>query len=254
MFYLDLDEIDRLDKRLVFFSRNRFNLYNFRDQDHLQLAEGQKNKSIKATIHNYLQACGVAESTIGTIKLLTNLVTAGYIFNPVSFYFVFDKENIPLCAVVEVQNTFGELKPYFINAKEWDGKCFDYKTTKYFYVSPFMQHDSAFHFQLQIPAHDLHIKIDNLVGEETVLKTGLQGKKSLLTDFALLFYFVSIPLVTLKIIASIHWQAMLLFTKNIVYLKKNEHLDLQRELYNPHISLKNSGKYRPTAPVAEPQI
>src|SRR5258708_38012820 len=83
MFYLDLDEIDELSKQLKFMSRNRFNLFNFRDKDHLQLPREKPDtsKSIRQHITNYLQQNGVSIAG-GRIMLLTNLWTFVYQFNP----------------------------------------------------------------------------------------------------------------------------------------------------------------------------
>jgi len=228
MFYIDLDELTLLNSKIKLFGYNTFNLYNFRDKDHLQLNPWQHDINTKENIIKYLANNKVNINEIGKIKLLTNLVTAGYIFNPVSFYYVFDNQNKPLCAVVEICNTFHELKPYFIAIHEWNEKYFENKATKYFYVSPFIQHNSAFHFRLQIPSESLTIHIDDLIDDEIILKTRLQGKKAPLSDRTLLFYFLSIPFITFKIIIAIHFQALVLWMKNLKYYKKADHIDLQR--------------------------
>ena len=100
MFYLDLDEIGHLAKRLKFMSRNRFNLFNFRDKDHLQLPaeKPDTSKNIREHITDYLKTQGV-EIGNGRIMLLTNLCTLGYQFNPVSFYFCYDENNEPFCSI-----------------------------------------------------------------------------------------------------------------------------------------------------------
>src|SRR5687768_4834371 len=86
MFYLDLDEIDGLAKKLWLMSRNRFNAFNFREKDHLQLPKDapDKSKNVKQHITDYLRSQNV-ELGNGKIMLLTNLCTFGYQFNPVSF-------------------------------------------------------------------------------------------------------------------------------------------------------------------------
>src|SRR4029078_1727130 len=102
MFYLDLDEIDDLSKNLKLMSRNRFNLFNFRDKDHLQLPRENPDtsKNIRQHIRDYLSENGVTIGN-GRIMVLTNLCTLGYQFNPVSFYFCFDEEGNALSSVVE---------------------------------------------------------------------------------------------------------------------------------------------------------
>ena len=90
MFYLDLDELDALDRKLLFFARNRFNVFTFRDSDHLAIGPS----TVKENIIKYLENKGV-EGRFGRIMLLTNLRTMGYVFNPVSFYFCFDDKDNP---------------------------------------------------------------------------------------------------------------------------------------------------------------
>lgn len=108
MFYIDLDEIEILKKKFFLFSHNRFNFFSFRDKEHLQLPinNPDTNKNTKEHITEYLKENGIIVSHC-KIMILTNLNILGYNFNPVSFYFVFDKNKQPLCSVAEVGNTFG---------------------------------------------------------------------------------------------------------------------------------------------------
>lgn len=235
MFYLDLDEIDALGKRLKFMSRNRFNLFNFRDKDHLQLTT-DTTKGTREQITDYLHSQGI-DTPISRIMLLTNLCTFGYQFNPVSFYFCYDKQDQPVCAVVEVCNTFKELKPYMLGAETRTGNRFQLNTGKYFYVSPFTDMDTNFDFDLQLPGEKIQIKIDTTYknGERFFIST-LQGTRAALTDANLLYYFFSFPFITVKIIWLIHWQAFLLWLKKLPFHAKSAHQDLQRDLYRPHKS------------------
>jgi DUF1365 family protein len=238
MFYLDLDEIDHLSKKLKFMSRNRFNLFNFRDKDHLQLPKEKPDtsKNIRRHITDYLQSNGVAIGN-GRIMVLTNLCTAGYQFNPVSFYFCYDEDNQPVCSVVEVCNTYLEMKPYFLGADTRQGENFELNTAKYFYVSPFIEMDTNFDFDLQIPGEKLQMKIDDYdkAGKRFFIST-LSGTRKPLTDANLLLYFFSFPLITLKIIGLIHWQALKLWLKKIPYHKKEADKHLQTEVYRPYRS------------------
>src|ERR1700760_2684584 len=136
LFYLDLDELDTLHRRMRWLSRNRFNLFNFRDRDHIQLPAGNPDaaKDIRQQLTDYLDTQGIAIGN-GRIQALTNCCTLGYLFNPVSFYFCYGEDGSPLCCVAEVGNTFKELKPYFLSpATLKDGEFRD-RITKYFYVS-----------------------------------------------------------------------------------------------------------------------
>ena len=222
MFYLDLDELDRLSENLSLFSRNRFNIFNFRDKDHIVF----EKPDVRKNIMKYLKTNGVNE--VGTIKLLTNVATFGYNFNPVSFYFCFDKENNPLCVVPEVGNTFKELKPFFLDADNYSDGKFSARMQKNFYVSPFISHDVFFDFQLSVPDENLNIKIDDYRGDEKIFITHLAGNRKPLTDKNLLKYALKYPFVTLKVIGAIHWQAVKLIYKRVPYFRKNEFLELQK--------------------------
>jgi len=236
MFYLDLDEIDTLHKQLKFMSRNRFNLFNFRDKDHLQLPREKpdNSKNIKQHIADYLIANGV-DIGKGRIMVLTNLCTLGYQFNPVSFYFCYNEQDRPLCSIVEVCNTFREMKPYFLGIDTLRSDCFKLNTEKYFYVSPFIDMDTSFDFDLHIPGEKLQLKIDDYdkAGNRFFIST-LSGDRKPLKDSTLLFYFFSFPLITLKVISLIHWQALKLWLKKIPFHKKEDDLALQKEVYRPH--------------------
>jgi DUF1365 family protein len=236
MFYLDLDEIDELSNQLKFMNRNRFNLFNFRDKDHLQLPKENPDtsKNIRQHITTYLQINGLNIGN-GRIMVLTNLCTFGYQFNPVSFYFCFDDHDHPVCSIVEVCNTFLEMKPYFLGADAMQNGQFKLNTTKYFYVSPFTEMDTNFDFDLQIPGEKLQLKIDDYDkdGKRFFIST-LSGVKQPLKDLTLLLYFFSFPLITLKVIGAIHWQALKLWLKKLPYHKKNADLQLQKEVYRPY--------------------
>jgi len=238
MFYLDLDEIDTISKDLRWMSRNKFNLFNYRDKDHLQLQSGPNDNTQNTRQHitQYLKNNGV-EIGNGKIMLLTNLSTLGYQFNPVSFYFCYDESGHPVCSIAEVGNTFGEIKPYFLGADRLKDEMFHLNTTKYFYVSPFIDMDTRFDFSLNIPGEKLNINIDDYDkdGERFFIST-LKGLRKPLTDANLLKYFFSFPLITLKVISLIHWQALKLWLKKLPYHKKSSNSELQRDVYRPYKS------------------
>lgn len=236
MFYLDLDEIDTLSKKLKFMSRNRFNLFNFRDKDHLQLPKEKPDtsKNIRQHITDYLSSNGVAIGN-GRVMVLTNLCTLGYQFNPVSFYYCYNEAGQIVCSIVEVCNTFLEMKPYFLGLETLEGEQFKLNTTKYFYVSPFIDMDTNFDFDLHVPGEKLQVKIDDYDkdGNRFFIST-LSGARKPLKDDTLLLYFLSFPFITLKIISLIHWQALKLWLKKIPYHKKGDDMLLQKEVYRPY--------------------
>lgn len=226
MFYLDLDELNQLDRTHRFFGHNRFNMFTFRDDDHLPLGD-----TIRASIETYLAPHGINLQG-GRIMLLTNCRVMGYVFNPVSFYFCFDAADRPVCVVPEVGNTFGEMKPYFLGRDTLTGGQFQRRMTKYFYVSPFIDHDTQFDFQLGIPDERLHIRIDDYDADDRLLISTLTGRQLPLTDGNLLKMALRYPLVTVQIIGLIHWQALKLYLRKLTYHPKKAAPHLQRDFYD----------------------
>ncbi len=250
MFYIDLDELETLRKKMWLISRNRFNVFNFRDKDHLQLPKDKpdKTRSTKEHILEYLKENGM-EVKNPKIMLMTNLCTFGYQFNPVSFYFVYDlgaspftegKGNTPLCCIAEISNTFHEMKPFFLKKECWDGKKFHLNTIKHFYVSPFMDMDANFDFNIEVPQERMNIKIDTLsLGEQSpfgkkIFISTLTGTRKELTNARLTWYALRFPFITLQVIGLIHWNAIKLWLKKIKYYKKEEHAELQQGVYKPY--------------------
>ena len=235
MFALDLDEIDEIDRGIPLFSRNRWNLYAFRDRDHLTLP-GWERATTRENVVEFLARNGIQFPSDGRITLVTLPRVVGYIFNPVSFYFCRDAAGVPLCAVVEVGNTFGEMKPYLLREPASEG-LFRLVTPKHFYVSPFSALDLVFDFKLRVPGDQLEIHIDDREGGQPVLLSALTGKRAPLTTAQLAWFTVKYPLITLKVIFLIHWHALLLWAKRLPWHRKTENRDLQRDVLRPHSSL-----------------
>lgn len=232
MFYFDLDEIDALSKAMPLFSRNRRNVYNFKDNDHIQFkGEGF---SVKENVLHYLASHGV-DLTDGRIMLLTNVRNFGYVFNPVSFYFCFDRNNKPVCVVPEVGNTFREMKPFFLGKELYQEGRFKTERTKHFYVSPFIELDVSFDFNLKVPDERLDIRIDDVRKKDKFFYTSLTGNKKTLSNRRLFWDGLRFPLVTLKVIFLIHLHAILLYLKKIPYYIKEDSSHLQKEVYNAWI-------------------
>ncbi len=223
MFALDLDETGMLHSTMRLFSRNRWNVFQFREKDHLDFGK----PTLKENIVEYLRQQGI-ELNNGKIILVTNLRTFGYIFNPVSFYFCTDVSGAPVCAIAEVGNTFGEMKPYLLGPQARTESGFRLVTKKLFYVSPFIDLDATFDFQLNIPGEKMQIIINDYKDEKKIFLSSVTGVRKPLTDARLVWYTVRFPFITLKVITLIHWQALKLILRKLPYLKKDDHPELQQ--------------------------
>jgi uncharacterized protein len=289
-FCLDLDELDALSARLRLFHRNRPALYRFNDTDHLPSPRSSRREEAltscsafriphsalrwslltsaatrtepqtpdarphplgaKATLLAWVASQGLPLPADTRVLLLTHCRVFGYIFNPVSFYFCLDAHDRPLCAVAEVGNTFGELKPFLLGPEHFDGEGrFRRVVPKHFYVSPFFALDLAFDFKLRVPGEQLDIHIDDREGDRPVLLTALTGRRIPLTDANLARLTLKYPLVTLRVITLIHWHAMKLWWKNVPWHRKAANPHLQQGVFNPHESLREcEGKAQSARP------
>ena len=232
MFYIDLDEIEQLQKKLLLFSNERFNFFSLRRSEHIQLPleKPDTSKSIKQQLKNYLLQNEIDLGN-GRVMLLTNLNVLGYNFNPVSFYYCYDETDAPLCTVAEVGNTFGEIKPFLISRQHLNEGKYSKTIVKHFYVSPFIDHDAHFEFNITIPGEKLNIRIDDVKENNRFFISTLTGARKQLNNLNLTWYSVRFPFITLKIITLIHWNALKLWFKNIPYYKKSENQHLQQNVY-----------------------
>lgn len=216
---LDLDEIDLVSRRLVCFRRNRFHLFSFHDRDHLTGA-GAEGRDIKAVLTAWVRAQGAEVPPGGRILLLSFPRILNYVFNPASFYFCCDASGAPAWAVVEVENTFRERKPYFIPYAAAEGR-FRARLPKDFYVSPFSPLDLTFDFNLSLPGGRLALRIDDRQDGERVLISSLAGRRTTLTSARLAWFLVKYPLLTVRVMALIHWHALRLWAKGVPWHRKN---------------------------------
>ncbi len=235
--WLDLDDLDKLDRSHLLFSRNSWNLFSFRDEDHFH----DDGRDVKTKLLAWLNLQGMDTSQIARVKLLTFPRILGYIFNPVCFFFCFDSTGNPVYAVTEVTNTFHEKKPYLLSERDAKGR-FRLLTPKHFYVSPFTDLDLSFDFKLRVPDETLEIHIDDREGDTRLLLTTLTGTRRSFTTPALLACAIKYPLLTLRVIFLIHWHAFRLWLKRLPVHPKAADPHLQRDVHRPHETIASKSR------------
>jgi len=216
---LDLDEVDALAARLRLFSRNRFNLFAFHDRDH---GEGS-GRPLRAQIEAHLHGAGI-DWDGGSIRLLTMPRMLGHVFNPISIYFCHRKDGSIAALVHEVTNTFKERRFYVLAAEAGEG-VIRQQCGKSLYVSPFLDMNLSYGFAVRQPGETVDVGIEAIDGEGTILAAHFGGSRRELSDGMLARAFLGHPLMTLKVVAGIRWEALLLLLKGI---KVRRHLPLSR--------------------------
>ena len=209
---LDLDEIENLAKNISIFSLNKFNIFSFYNLDH----GARDGSSLKDWVQKNIKKFNISDN-ITKIKLLCYPRMFGYVFNPLSIFYCYENKDLK-AIFYEVKNTFNEQHTYIF--KIGNKEIIKQKCKKKFYVSPFMDMETYYDFKLINPKEKLSIFIRQTSGEETVLTATQTGDKKEFSFNQLLINFFKYPLMTIKIISTIHYEAFFLWKKGAVYRKR----------------------------------
>lgn len=222
-YYFDLNDLEEMNRDYILFSYNGFNLFSFNDRDHFKI-QGQ---SLKDSIKSFCLEHGVSDK-IESIKALANLKFLGHVFNPVSYFYITTAKKETHC-IIEICNTYKEIKPYFVHNKYFKNNKFDFTTQKDFYISPYCALDNTMNFKIGIPDKSLFINIfDYKKDGQLEISTHLKANKLKFSDRRLLINAFSKPFATIQIVFAIHWHALKLFLLKVPYFKKDENKHLQR--------------------------
>jgi len=199
------------------FSLNHFNLFSYYEKDH-----GKKDGSSNSEwIAEVLTRYDITQAD-GEVVLVTLPRLLGYVFNPVSFWFCLNKNGNVIAVLSEVNNTFGESHNYLVFHDDKRPILPDDTITgkKIFHVSPFMEVSGEYHYRFAYSERRIAIWIDYYDKGRKMLATSVIGKRVDFSPHSLLYYFFRYPLVTLKVIGLIHYQAIKIIAKHITYRKK----------------------------------
>jgi len=209
---IDLDEINILDKSIGIFSHNKFNIFSFYDKDHGDRDGG----NLKDWVISNLKKFRIKEN-ITNIKVLCYPRILGYVFNPLSIFYCYEKDKL-VAIFYEVKNTFNEQHTYIFKIK--NNEEIIQKCRKKFYVSPFMDMETFYNFKLLNPNDKLSVFIKQTDADGTILTATQTGDKKEFSYKQLAINFLKYPLMTIKIISSIHYEALLLWKKGAIYRKR----------------------------------
>lgn len=214
----DLDELARMGRALRWFGHERFNLFGFYGRDH---GDGSATP-LKRQVETHLATAGI--ETGGPIRLLCMPRVLGFVFNPLSIYFCHGRDGGLGAILYEVNNTFGQRHSYLIAVDPAQGNAIRQSSRKLLYVSPFNGMEMGYAFRVRPPetteGNRVAIAVDVIDGTGLLIATAMSGKRIALTDQALLAAFIGQPLLTLKVIAGIHWEALRLWLKGMKMVRR----------------------------------
>ncbi len=213
---LDIDRLADLAARSKLFAYNRFGLLSFHDKDHGPRDGSPLRPWVEAALR------GAALEQYGArIKLFCFPRLLGYVFNPLSVYFCYDAENRLGAILYEVKNTFGDQHGYLLDTRaSTHGRMISHDAGKVFHVSPFIAKDGDYRFRILPPAESIAIHIRHDGPEGPRLIATQTGRREAFSDAALLKAWLRHPLMTLKVMAAIHWQALFLWRKGAPFFSR----------------------------------
>jgi len=207
---VDLDELDGLTERLYLLSRNRWNLFSVHDRDH-----GARNDSqMRAWFDEQLRHTNI-DLGDGRVEVLLFPRLLGYTFNPLTVWFGYRADGSLGVVLYEIHNTFGHSRSHLVPIT--DEAPHRHSFAKDLHVSPFFDREGSYSFTLRPPRSRFSVSIDYATANEDLLTATMVGVRRELTDGALARVFLTHPLLTLKIIGGIHWQALRLLLKGARY-------------------------------------
>ena len=143
----------------------------------------------------------------------------GYVFNPLSVFFIYNSNEKLISILYEVKNTFGEQHTYIFKVEN-ENNIFQHNCSKKFHVSPFIEMNCDYFFKILKPGEKISVIIDQYHTKEKILYASQDGKRVDFNSKELLKSYLKHPLMTFKIISAIHFEAFKLWTKGIKFIKK----------------------------------
>lgn len=219
VFYLllDVDRIADTARRHRLFSYNRFNLLSFFDADHAAQPGG-----LRAWVDRTLAERGIRLHG-GRVRLLCMPRVLGFVFNPISLFYCEDAAGELRAVIAEVRNTFGERHCYVLEAGgaplAWDAPM---DKAKRFHVSPFFDVEGAYRFRLRRPDAQLRVAISARGPDGPLLDTVLSGQARAFDAHRILRTVAAMPWMTLKVVVTIHWQALKIWLRGARFHRKPE--------------------------------
>ena len=203
---IDVDRLKEAFAGLRTLGVGRFGLFSFAARDH----GARDGQPLRVWVEAQLASAGLTASA-AQIRLLCFPRVLGFVFNPLSIFFVHDPDGRLEAVIYEVNNTFGQTHAYVTPATGLGDER--QEADKAFYVSPFYGVEGGYQFRLSPPGKSFDLVICKQTAGQTDFVATLSAQRRALTDGALMRLFFAMPLMTLGVVAAIHWEALRLWFK-----------------------------------------
>ena len=211
----DLEELPTLDRVIPGFSYERAGVVSFFNRDH-----GPRDGSpLRPWIDARLAEAGI-DLEGGAVRLLTFPRVFGYVFNPLTVWFCHGPDGELRALLYEVANTFGEWHHYLVPVTQGGRDVIRASFDKELFVSPFIDMASTYDFRTRVPDRRVAVLVRQTAPGGQQLVATLTGRRRALTGGALARMLARYPLVTMKVMGGIHWEALKLWSKGAPYRRR----------------------------------
>lgn len=207
---VDIDRLGELRGLAGLLSVNRPGIVSFHERDHVE----HRDETVRQFADRLLREAGL-DRPARRVLLLAYPRVWGYVFNPISVFFAYGDDDHPLALIYAVRNTFGARHAYVAPIRPGEAGPSGIRQTraKILHVSPFIAMAARYHFHVVPPAASIGLRILETEGDEPLLVAAFNGKATRLSDANLAACLLRFPLLTFKVVAAIHWQALKLWLK-----------------------------------------
>lgn len=223
LFDLDLDELEHAFAGRIGYAHERFAVVSFRRRDYHGDAGVPLREAVLARVEAELGA-----RPDGRVRIVTQLRTLGYLFNPVSFYLCHDADGALACVMAEINNTpWNERFSYVLDAR--DKTELVWRFPKRFHVSPFFDMDQEYEWRFSVADDAFGVHMTNFEAGRAVFHAGFEGARTPLDRAGLTGALLRYPLQPLRMHAAIYLHAARLFLKGVPFFthpKKRPHAGL----------------------------
>lgn len=206
--YLDLDELDAAFAGRWWWSATRPAPMRFRRRDYF----GDPARPLADCVRDAV-AAAIGTRPDGAVRILTNLRSFGFVFNPVSFYYCHDRSGRLVAVLAEITNTPWRQRYHYVVPAPADGGPLRGAFEKRFHVSPFQPMEQRYEWTLARPGERLGVHMENHAATGLAFDATLSLQRRPWTTGNLWRTWLRHPLMAVKVLAVIYLHAFVLWCK-----------------------------------------